>query len=240
MKQLVSPNLNVTGQSGWCLWYTQESYGVPHIYDTAWEAWLATQFKHETIDLPDVSVPVWFDYWENDIRYGHSAFYVPGQGVYSSPYNSYTSHAVLQSIEEVERIYGVTYVGWSEDISGVKIVEEDDMKATANDLKYLYLGVYAIDTPEDILAKDGFIGTDMGVATMKVLDYANKNNIAYWQYKPKAEKQIQDLQAQIKNLQNQPPKIITQEVEKIVTAGLEDMTFGQLLSEAFKKLFNIK
>lgn len=68
-----------------------------------------------------------------------------------------------------------------------------DMIATANDLKYLYLGVYAQDVPDANLATDGFVGTDLGAATMQVLDYANKNGFAYWQYKPNAEKQIADL-----------------------------------------------
>jgi hypothetical protein len=87
-----------------------------------------------------------------------------------------------------------------------KIYNEDYMKATANDLKYLYLGVYAQDVPADQLANDPFVGTDMGVATMQVLDYANKNGFAYWQYKPQAEKQIADLQAQLAALEGMNSK----------------------------------
>ena len=78
---------------------------------------------------------------------------------------------------------------------------DTDMKATANDLKYLYLGVYAVDTPADILAKDPFIGTDFGYATSQVLDYANTKGIAYWQYKPKAEKEIADLKKRVTELE---------------------------------------
>lgn len=81
------------------------------------------------------------------------------------------------------------------------ILEGEDMKATANDLKYLYLGVYAQDTPDDVLAKDPFIGTDLGAATMKVLDYANTKGVAYWQYKASAEEQIANLKKRVAELE---------------------------------------
>jgi hypothetical protein len=47
-------------------------------------------------------------------------------------------------------------------------------------------------------------------------------------------------------LQNKPPQTVTKEVvvEKIVTKevpiGFDDLSIGELLSEAFKKLFKIK
>lgn len=79
----------------------------------------------------------------------------------------------------------------------------DYMLATPNQLKYLYLGVYAIETPDAILAKDPFVGTDFGVATEKVLDYANTKGIAYWQVKPKLEAEIAALKKKVAELQAQ-------------------------------------
>lgn len=71
------------------------------------------------------------------------------------------------------------------------------MKATVNDLKYLYLCVYSEDIPEAQLKKDPFLGQDLGYVAMQICDYANKNGYAYWQYKPKAEKTIADLRKQL-------------------------------------------
>lgn len=70
-----------------------------------------------------------------------------------------------------------------------------DVKATVNDLKYLYLGIYAQDIPEKELAKDPYLGQDLGLVAMQLCDYANKNKFAYWQYKPQAEKRIKELEA---------------------------------------------
>ena len=122
MIQLVQPNLSITGQVGWCLQYARQVFGAPVVEAMAWTAWINTDFKHGTNEpMPDVSVPVWFDYYQNGIQYGHVAVYVPGKGFYSSPYKSTQTHAVLPSISEVERIYGCKYVGWSEDISNVRV-----------------------------------------------------------------------------------------------------------------------
>lgn len=67
--------------------------------------------------------------------------------------------------------------------------------ATVNDLKYLYLGIYAQDVPDKQLEKDPYLGQDLGLVAMRLCDYANKNDFAYWQYKPKAEKRIKELEA---------------------------------------------
>jgi hypothetical protein len=75
------------------------------------------------------------------------------------------------------------------------------MKATANDLKYLYLGIYNESVPDAVLAKDPFIGTDLGVAAMKICDYANTTGIAYWQYAPKVQEEIKALKKRIAELE---------------------------------------
>jgi len=121
MIQLVEPNLNTVGTSGWCLAYAQNMFGAPAIEPNAWSAWLNTQYKHAE-GLPNVAVPCWFDGADGE---GHVVVYVPSQGFYSSPYNTSTTHAVLSSIAEVERIYGVGYVGWSEDIETLRVAKEN-------------------------------------------------------------------------------------------------------------------
>lgn len=138
MQQLVQPNLSVVGKSGWCLDYARRVFGAGVVEATAWQGWENAKYKH-TDGLPNVSVPVWFDYWQDGIRYGHVAVYVPGQGVYSSPWQTTYGHAVLNSVQEVERIYGVKYVGWSEDISNVRVASgEEEMITDINILNSLY------------------------------------------------------------------------------------------------------
>ena len=193
--QLKQPDLNVIGQEGLCLAYVTEVFGVPNFYPSAINAWQNAQLPHANEQPPtDVSVPVFFSY---NGPFGHVAVSVPGKGVYS------TSALGDEIFSDVAHLVswmgeGMTYLGWSEDVNKVKVVQGvTDMITTANDLKYLYLGVYAQDTPDATLATDGFIGQDLGDVTMKVLDYANKNGFAYWQVKPKLEKQIADLQAEL-------------------------------------------
>jgi hypothetical protein len=78
-----------------------------------------------------------------------------------------------------------------------------DMKVDANNLKYLYMGIYGQDPNVAVSPNDPQIGQDYSTSTEQILDYANKNGIAYWQYKPKAEGQIADLTAQVASLKQQ-------------------------------------
>jgi hypothetical protein len=128
--QLVTPNTSVTDGTGWCLRFTQKVWGAPARYESAWKAWEATQLKHSTAEnIPtDVGVVVWFShygtYGENGNEYygnwGHVVSWIPGRGYLSSPTNG-VGQKWLSSIQEVERAYSSKYVGWSEDINGVRV-----------------------------------------------------------------------------------------------------------------------
>lgn len=126
--QLVQPNLNSKDNAGFCLRFTQTVWAAPVRYATAWEAWEATQLKHSTAEnLPlDVGVVVWLDhygtYGGKYGRYGHVVSWIPGRGYLSSPTSGY-GQKWLSSIEEVERAYNATYVGWSEDINGLRVAK---------------------------------------------------------------------------------------------------------------------
>lgn len=144
MIQLVQPNLSIIGRIAWCLEYTRKMFGAPVVEPTAWSAWEASQFKHFDAVPTDVAVPCWFEYPVGSQGPGHVVDSVPGKGFYSSPYSTYTTaqyqqgnntRAVLPSIAEVERLYHCKYVGWSEDISGVRVVMEgDDMQSQIEEL----------------------------------------------------------------------------------------------------------
>lgn len=121
-QQIVQPNLNVAGTVGDCLAYAREMFGAPGGVTWAWQAWENAKYKHSASEaLPtDVDVLLWYSYKGTE---GHVTVNVVGRGIYSSPYQRGTTHAVLASIADVERIYGVVYVGWSEDVNGVRVCE---------------------------------------------------------------------------------------------------------------------
>lgn len=124
--QLVQPNLSVVGDIGYCLKYADNVAGLSHGEQTAWIAWNNTQFPHTDPIPTDVDVPCWFSYYLNGVNLGHVVWSIKGTQFYSSPYNKPTGHNVMSSIAEVERLYGVKYVGWSEDISGLIVIQQEE------------------------------------------------------------------------------------------------------------------
>jgi len=134
-------NLNVKSQAGWCLFFVQEVYGVPHLYRSAFDAYKATKFKHTTA-LPNYSVPVWFEHWgtygtpPTYGNWGHVVAYVPGKGFLSAPGTGY-GQQWFKSILEIEKYFNAKYVGWSEDISGVTL-KGDDMVTDKAQLSRMY------------------------------------------------------------------------------------------------------
>lgn len=157
MIQLIFPNLDVKTNAGWCLWLVQESFGVPHFYRSAWEAWQATAFKHADRNLPNASVPVWFEHWgaygvpPKYDNWGHVVDWVPGKGFLSSPGIGFGSEW-LPTIAAVEARFRCKFVGWSEDISGIRVIKEGGNmpeKVTLDAARIL---------ASQCLARDGFDG----------------------------------------------------------------------------------
>lgn len=133
---LVPPRLGTADYPGMCLRFSQSFFGAPVKYRSAWEAWQHQQYRHPTTDpLPNVPVLLWFSHWGtygDPLSYenwGHVTPYVPGDGIYSSPANPYAgwSQSKFSTIAEVERAYNCTYVGWSEDINGLRVAQNVDV-----------------------------------------------------------------------------------------------------------------
>ncbi len=147
MNQVVQPDLSVVGYPDYCLAYVQTVFKVPvsnpHDPD-AWHGWLDAQFKHTDTIPTDVSVPIWFS-WSGTVEgvydnYGHVAVSTPN-GVYTNPLSG-SGHKVFPSVQALATNYGVKYVGWSEDIESLRVVEGDDMtkKLTSTDqVRQIYL-----------------------------------------------------------------------------------------------------
>jgi hypothetical protein len=125
--QNVTPNTSVTSRPGWCLEFTQKVYDAPVAYSCATEAREALgQLFPGNRDLPPVSVPVWFS-WTGTLDgvtkdWGHVAAWVPGLGFLTSPLTwGAPGQQVYGTLEEIERILGATYVGYSADLNGLQI-----------------------------------------------------------------------------------------------------------------------
>lgn len=146
-KQLVKANVGISEQVGWCLSYARRVFGRPAVEPTAWDGWQRCKYKHKNRSFPKgVSFPVWFDHWGDYgsgwARYGHVAVVHTDGRVYSSPLNGY-GRAVFGSVDELVatfRAYGLnmTYVGWSEDISGARVIRKGDDMITQNQLNVLW------------------------------------------------------------------------------------------------------
>lgn len=93
-----------------------------------------------------VYVPLWFDHREFNSatgrteQLGHVVVYKDGV-IWSSLYKSGQKYAVLGSIADVERIYSSTFVGWSEDLAGTKLIQVEggeEMEATSYEVARIY------------------------------------------------------------------------------------------------------
>lgn len=148
MNQLVSPNLDYPARAGYCLEYVDRAFGILSGEPTAWQAWLNTQFKHQDQNFPPLEFPVFFDGFHGE---GHVAIQTPN-GVCSSPPNlGQVGHVVFPSVDALAKAYGVTYVGWSEDLTNVRVIEEDEMSTIGDvEARILIKHIYGYTSEIDI------------------------------------------------------------------------------------------
>lgn len=139
MRQVKTPNLDpviyqngvgLNDWSGWCLAYVQTAFGTGWAGSTAWDCWInRLTKKHADRNLPaGVYIPIFFSGYYG---MGHTAIYKDGK-VWSSPLTHKPYADVFNSIGEVERSFGVVYVGWSEDLGGTLLVESSAGVLTPN------------------------------------------------------------------------------------------------------------
>ena len=173
-QQTVTPNLDpyvyngktlLTDWYGWCLATVETAFSAPRLYANAWAAWQANGTKHQDRNFPvGVYFPIWFSGYSG---LGHVAFaYVNTAGqmnIWTSPYTHvpyfYTGY---HSVDALAAAYHVTYVGWSEDISGKRVISNvatggDEM--IANDTQahqaYQLLRPNGDGSPAEIAATSG-------------------------------------------------------------------------------------
>lgn len=136
MIQLVTPNLNAVGAVAMCLEYASRGvFNNPAEGSTAWNAWKVCGQRFDSIPT-DVQILCWFSYFVGTVNEGHVVVGNPVTGFYSSPYSlsasaqyqeGTTTHAHLPSIAVVEQFYHAKFVGWSLDILGLKVAEENQV-----------------------------------------------------------------------------------------------------------------
>ena len=114
----------------WCLAVTQKVFGVAPFAESAQIAWSWNNTKHQDRNLPDgCFVPIW---WTGGYKnYGHVAIAKRTGNriqIWSSPYTrkpffDYFEGELNVTIDTISRIYGVSYVGWTETMNTTRIVE---------------------------------------------------------------------------------------------------------------------
>jgi len=123
--QLVTPNPNIPCKPGWCLQYVRQTFGAPAVEPTATAGWANAKYRHEDWNFPGGCwVPVWFSLANEPA--GHVALLAPDGSVYSTSDDSTTPHH-HPNMADLIRYYWrnpLTYLGWSEDISGVRVVRD--------------------------------------------------------------------------------------------------------------------
>ncbi len=216
-----------------CLEYVQNAFGAGWSGSYALDGWNRnTVFNHDDWNIPKgVYVPIWFDGYWNGARYGHVAIYKDGV-VYSSPWTqanaAINKHDVLGSIGDVERIYRMTYIGWSEGIGGTRVIEkkkEVNVRKIENASNWKWrfgrlhrqlVGNWDMSDP----VFRAIVGRDPWTVVEEWSDHENSNQALSDQVlgelarKDKWQQQIYDLQAQVKSLGSRPTKAQLDEATK--------------------------
>lgn len=123
--QVLTPNPNIPCWPGWCLQYVNDAFGVPAVYGSATDAWIASGTQHRDRDFPSgVWVPVWYSLDTTPL--GHVVLLAPDGSVYSTSDLSNTPHhhPDLADLEAYYAKYGMTltYRGWTEDVEGTHVI----------------------------------------------------------------------------------------------------------------------
>lgn len=151
-KQLKDANMKIGYVGGWCLKYVQDAFGTDHPYPTALAEWNATSPNNHT-DLPPagVTVPVFFSL--GNVPAGHVAIslndgYIASStqaGTHPGPY----FHKNLDDLVAVYGKYngGATYLGWSEVVGTVRVVEPVNLNATDDQIRAAYQEI--LERPAD-------------------------------------------------------------------------------------------
>jgi len=122
-KQLKYPNIGTrTKDIGWCLWWVQEAFKTAHKFPRAIDEWNANTYNHAGLPPKGVWAPGFAAM--KGVPAGHVFIIAPDGSVYStsSPHTLNPIHH--KDFNAMNNYYGgrLTYLGWSEDIGGQRLV----------------------------------------------------------------------------------------------------------------------
>lgn len=150
-KQVRKPNLDPViyqgGKAlgswlGYCLAYVETAFSTGWTGSIAIESYNKSKKKHTSALPKGVYVPIWFNhrgtYKGVTKEWGHVAIYKDGK-IWSSPLSNKPYADTFTSVKQIEQKYSAKYLGWSEDIAGVIVVNKPTVKtATAAQVTKAY------------------------------------------------------------------------------------------------------
>jgi hypothetical protein len=109
-----------------------QCWGVPSLYGSAIEAWNGARYKHPGDRNPPAGAPIYY----KGGNYGHAVIFCgPDHGNDIRSTDCTSSYDVSDvPISWVESNWGYVYLGWTEDINGVRVIQpasgggDDDME----------------------------------------------------------------------------------------------------------------
>lgn len=111
---------DIPGGAGWCKRETRSAYDVPSDGSSdATEAWGRTRFRHTNGTTPPFGAVCWWTGGRNN--HGHVAISL-GDGRIRSTDLPRSGRWGTVSRQDPARLWGLQYVGWSEDIDGVRVI----------------------------------------------------------------------------------------------------------------------
>lgn len=186
-KQLIQANVSLYEKAGLCLSYARRVFGRPAVEPTAWDAWQRCRYKHTDRNFPKgVSFPVWFDHWGDYgggwLQYGHVAVVHTDGRVYSSPLTGY-GHVWFASVDDLVRAFeaagaNMKYVGWSEDISGGRVITKEVDMVENNETTYLAWKKLGVQIRNRVLSRDEFKTAAVGRTWKEAMRILSNNKEA--------------------------------------------------------------
>ena len=170
--QLVMPDPFIPCTPGWCLQYVRQAFGAPIVEPTATKGWENAVFKHTGMDFPSgVWVPVWFAV--AGVPEGHVVLRAPDGSIYSTTSPTNTRATVHPTLDDLFAAYApynpLTYRGWTEDVSNVRVVQEMIINVESVDEEMVDVGAIAAETAKQIMnynldRKGGSMGGQLNLA----------------------------------------------------------------------------
>lgn len=152
-RQLRDANWKVPSTGGWCLEYVQDAFKTDHPDPDAMNAWNDNYKSGNHVSLPPVgkTVPVYFSL--GNVPQGHVAISLDdGKVASSTRAGTFPQGYIHPNLNDLVAVYGrynggCKYLGWSEYVGTVHVVEWINPNATVAQIKQAYLDI--LERPAD-------------------------------------------------------------------------------------------